>query len=265
MTNRNNTIDPSRRSDRDQTGEIRSGRSLADGNLAVDLQRVSTSPGAPQLLKSTENQTDSIIAIVADVEGFARGWTGRIRGLIHRSSELVERESLLAGAIARLDQQKAEWTDRTAAKEDDLRDQSKRLTKAWLDVESARRKAIQGARVASTASNKTFSGPVVAAPVQPVGLPQPIQQPPATANISRVEAPVGTPASPAGSVRPNSAPVRSAPPMVNVNVPIAVCYASAGGGDSSGDDAFAHAEAATRQKIEEFKRMQRAIRSNRNK
>ncbi|MCA9138376.1 MAG: hypothetical protein KDB00_16510 [Planctomycetales bacterium] len=272
--------------------------------------------------RSGEDQIESLEAVVLDVEEFARGWIGRIRKLIHRSSQLIERESLLAGAIARLDQQKAEWTKRTASKEQGLRDQSKKLTEAWLDVEAERRKAIQGARVAASAANKPNGGPVLAAPISPVSVSQPTVQPVVGAvapqiaggypmphsvpqqggNQQLASKGAGMPVEPGtplkgghemGQVQMPAASPQVNPP-VHVNMPVggqnfsiqnnavignvpahmqgmAVPNApiNAGGSTSSGEelggnDAFGQAEAATRQRIEEFKRMQRAIRSNRN-
>ena len=272
-------------------------------------------------------EQEAIGSIVSDVEEFARGWIGRLRRLIHRSSQLIERESLLAGAIARLDQQKAEWNKRTAAKEAGLRDQSKRLTEAWLEVEAERRKAIQGARAAASASTKPGGGPIVATPIAPAtgtpvtGVPHPIaaaantnvpvaapapiaatQNCPADATAVATKAnALPQPAPQAGKLAgghhsggpvpanhvaagDNSAnQMPAAPPQVNVNVPVggsvpasapmppmAITPIPPGGNTSTGeipgeDEAFQQAEAATRQKIEEFKRMQRAIRSNRHK
>lgn len=310
MKNRNNTLPPSASGNRNQAEENSAGRALAGINLTDDLQRVlSTESGlgnhvgnacalSPQRSPLGGRECESMISIVADIEEFARGWTGRIRRLIHRSSQLIERESLLAGAIARLDKQNAEWCNQTATKEDEIRDHSKRLTEAWLEVESARRKAIQGARVSATAGNQTLSGPVIPAPAPTVVGPHPVQQSDVTDNTSTAEAPVdATVDAAANSAMPVRAAGLSQTPAVRVNVniplggrnaavqnaalhagltsapramsltnaPIAVCYPLSGTGESGRHDDFASAEAATRQKIEEFKRMQRAIRSNRNK
>ncbi|MEL6106624.1 MAG: hypothetical protein AAFU85_11325, partial [Planctomycetota bacterium] len=81
---------------------------------------------------------DSLNTIVQDVEQFARDWIGRVRRILQRSSQLIERESLLAGAIAKLDQQKSDWMKRTREKEAALLEQSKMLSEAWLDVEAQR-------------------------------------------------------------------------------------------------------------------------------
>ncbi|MDV6028592.1 MAG: hypothetical protein F9B45_00475 [Phycisphaera sp. RhM] len=261
----------------------------------------SDSPGTgvpPVNAPGDRSQAEAIGSIVFDVEHFARGWIGRIRRLIHRSSQLIERESLLAGAIARLDQQKTEWSKRTAAKEEGLRDQSKRLTEAWLEVESERRKAIQGARAAATVANTSGIGPVVPSvpagvstgTIPAAGLPQspnagpppiaPAAEPPRDPNVQ----------SPAAMQRQ----LPAAPPPVNINVPVcgpntpppadgrggspvipvgnapilpgqpATGYQGASTEDRDQQAALEHAEAARQQKIEEFKRMQRAIRSNRN-
>ena len=288
MTNRNDTIAPSR---------------PADGNHPADVNRYVADPHAAPAAHSRHHE--SVESIVSDVEQFARGWIGRIRRLIHRSSQLIERESLLAGAIARLDQQKAEWHKRTSAKEEALRDQSKRLTEAWLQVEAERRKALQGARAAATGMNNANSGPVLAAPVAPAAGAQPVVAPKArvisnpalgTPNQQLMpQAPTGQPP----VTQPQAAPARPQviPPAVNVPVaspntpisnrsvinanpigvnpvgvqvtPVANTPISTGGmatthREAEHDEAFEQAEAATRQKIEEFKRMQRAIRSNRN-
>ncbi|WP_372897174.1 hypothetical protein [Stieleria sp.] len=261
----------------------------------------SDSPGTgvpPVIAPLDGSQAEAIGSIVFDVEHFARGWIGRIRRLIHRSSQLIERESLLAGAISRLDQQKTEWSKRTAAKEEGLRDQSKRLTEAWLEVESERRKAIQGARAAATVANKSAIGPVV--PSVPAGvstgtmptaagLPQPTGAGPLP--IAPAAEPPRDPNLPSPAAIQRQMP--AAPPSVNVNVPVcgpntappadgrggspvmpvgnapilpgqpASGYQGASTQDRDQQAALEHAEAARQQKIEEFKRMQRAIRSNR--
>ena len=64
--------------------------------------------------------------------------------------EARETSTLLAGAIAKLDQQKNEWARRTAEKELSLRDQAKKLTEAWLEVEDQRRQKLQTARTTVT-------------------------------------------------------------------------------------------------------------------
>ena len=350
MTDRNDMIAPSRLGGRRRADESLADPTLAAANLTDDLQPILARESGvdhrygehggfePGLTKADDDQCQSVASVVADVDEFARGWIGRIRRLIHRSSQLIERESLLAGAIARLDQQKAEWTKRTAAKEERLRDQSKRLTEAWLEVESQRRKAIQGARVAATAGKKSHSGPVIAAPAGPVAGAQPVQQPavaagnpPAVAAGNPTAVAAGNPPAVAAgnppavaagnpTAEPPANPVTSpvqgtsqvpvAPPPVNVNVPIggnnapisnapiqtapiqngavqnaavtampqampqamplanapvAVGRLPTATKASHGADALEPTEAATRQKIEEFKRMQRAIRSHRNK
>ncbi len=274
MTDRNDMIAPSPPGG----GSDSPGTSLPPVNAPVD-----------------RSQAEAIGSIVFDVEHFARGWVGRIRRLIHRSSLLIERESLLAGAIARLDQQKTEWSKRTAAKEEGLRDQSKRLTEAWLEVESERRKAIQGARAAATAANKPGIGPVV--PAVHAGVPNGTipaaaghPQPPSAGapQIAPTAEPTRDPARPSPPAthgqmpaapppvnvpvcRPNASPPADGPggpPLMPVgNAPIlpgqpAVCQGSQTH-QHNPQAGLEHAEADRQQKIEEFKRMQRAIRSNR--
>lgn len=292
MTDRNNSIAPS---------------PLAAGNPAVGIQRFfsqeigadSQSSGGQEDDVQTAaigaidlQQCESVASVAADVEAFTRAWIGRIRRLIHRSSQLIERESLLAGAISRLDQQKAEWSKRTAVKEEGLRDQSKRLTEAWLEVEAQRRKAIQGARVAATGTGKSGAGPVIATPVhgnqtsqQPVvtpaaGAPNPTAPGPG-AHVAHDPVMPQSPAGPVhgaaaptinmnvpvcGNARPVGGPLPAAGPMMSVgNTPVVSGRPAPNTTESGDQEAFEQAEALKRQRIEEFKRMQRAIRSSQNK
>ena len=282
MTDRNDTIDASSLGDRSQADAAFPNGTQRYRNHGSNGGR-RTGDNNAGTLRSNDSQCESLVAIMSDVEEFSRGWIGRIRQLIHRSSQLIERESLLAGAIARLDQQKAEWTTRIASKEEGLRDQAKHLTEAWLEVESERRKAIQGARAAATGSNKSNSVPVVAAPVQPVAGTQSVQQPVAASTTPKAAA-ASTPVSARATGGLSKMP--PAPLSVNVpvqngalpgcvqvvarrapvpNAPVTAGHLPTTGEQTVSVEDFAHAEAAKRRKIEEFKRMQRAIRSNQNK
>ena len=282
--------------------------------------------------ESSVHQCESVAGIVGDVEEFARGWIGRIRQLIHRSAQLIERESLLAGAIAKLDHQKAEWTKRTVAKEEALRDQSKKLTEAWLEVESERRKAIRGSRVSNIPSSGTSvpgagipgagipgagipgagipGAGIPGAGISGAGIPSAVPPSPHASNVGvsgsnqlpqpvvSVQTTAGTAGSPVmPSPIQNTTPLGSAstPPSASVNVapqvggpamtaptrptiteslaeqsvsgpqespPVNEALADQVGSSERSQEEM---EAATRQRIEEFKRMQRAIRSNRSR
>lgn len=247
-------------------------------------------------------QCESLSAVLTDVEDFARDWIGRVRSLIHQSSQLIERETLLAGAIARLDQQKADWNRRTAAKEEHMRDQAKRLTEAWLEVESERRKQIQGAQVqgaqvqgagaaslggaASAGAQASVTSPAQGnmqvpaqrqapaqglAPAQSLAPAQGYAQshPQPSASVAHAQRIVGPSQStdgpapiPAQQPAPQVAP--RGPVMATVtNAPVASGFTpSVSVGESVSADAVA--EAQKRQRIEEFRRMQRSIQSNRN-
>lgn len=238
-------------------------------------------PGDP----GAARQCESLSAVLTDVEDFARDWIGRMRSLIHQSSQLIERETLLAGAIARLDQQKADWNRRTAAKEEHMRDQAKRLTEAWLEVESERRKQIQGAQTqgagaaslggaASASVQASVTAPAhgtIQAPAHgkapTPGYVQSHPQP--SASVAHAQPIVGPSQStdgpapiPAQQPAPQVAP--RGPVMATVtNAPVASGFTpSVSVGESVSADAVA--EAQKRQRIEEFRRMQRSIQSNRN-
>ena len=49
--------------------------------------------------KTTSVAGDSFGVVVQDVEQFARTWIGRARQIFQRTSQLIERESLLAGPL----------------------------------------------------------------------------------------------------------------------------------------------------------------------
>ena len=251
-----------------------SGRQDSDQTLAQS----NTGLGGPSI---SHQQSESIGSIVVDVEEFARNWIGRVRQLIQRSSQLIERETLLAGAIARLDQQKAEWNKRTAAKEANLRDQAKLLTEAWLEVESERRKHIQGVSAAAVHS----AGPISAVHQTAPSPQRPVQPAPPSPHASR---PGGHDAAPTGQ---GPAPIVNTPPMAAPATPRPQPGVSDGPAPvlPMGDAAMAtvqnapvsagspiasprhddpqtceSAERQKRQRIEEFRRMQRSIQSNRN-
>lgn len=195
---------------------------------------------------------DSLNTIVQDVEQFARGWIGRVRKILQRSSQLIERESLLAGAIAKLDQQKSDWLKRTREKEAALLEQSKMLSEAWLDVEAQRRKAAQGVRASQAAGvgrvARSAGAPPVVAPVSVVE--------PTTEAASPSESSVAPPV----ISNPPVAPVGNTPTDSVANVPVNTMNQATN--TNSGD---VDQEAAARERIDEFKRMQRALRSNRNR
>lgn len=198
---------------------------------------------------------DSLNGIVQDVEQFARGWIIRVRQILQRSSQLIERESLLAGAIAKLDQQKSEWTKRTREKEAGLLEQSKMLTEAWLEVEAERRKAAQGVRSVQPGN--------AARTVRPAAVTSPVVRPVLAEPVNGNEADEKeTP-----TIRPaavSNAPVMPVTPASGetvANVPIN--FTPSASAPENGDDA--DQEHAAQQRIEEFKRMQRALRSNRNR
>jgi hypothetical protein len=275
MTDHNETIPASRLGERTEAGVIgpeqirRSAKETVVGD-GVDQACAS-------VLEVNAPECESLLSVVSDVDGFARGWIGRIRGLIHRSSQLVERESRLADAITRLDEQKAEAAKRHASREQELEDQAKRLTEVWLEVEEERRKAIQGGRPVTTAVTKPIGGPVVAQPVQPVA-PLPHQptgtsgsvqsangqsQMPAAPPLVDVNAPVSGPEPPAPNASTSPPAPAVGPPMPLTNAPISASQFPSPPPDRAVADAVEQAEAATRQKLEEFKRMQRDIRTNR--
>lgn len=245
---------------------------------------------------------NSVGSIAIDVEEFAKTWMHRANRLVHRAARLVERESLLAGAIGRLNQQKEEWKRRTEAKDNELREQSELLTEAWLEVEAERRKAIQGARIAQHGNNRSNPGPiltsqnqtapVIATPVQAVpagpALASPVAPPPVLGDqpiaggavpgsnsvraANEGAAPVDAgqnrlPLAPAARPVISQPPAGMAPPMqpqIPINATSATPGAtneSASGSRASDPDALA---AETKERLEEFKRMQRAIRANRN-
>lgn len=256
------------------------------GSLASDILASIAQPETTPVPDKKENH--SIDSVATDVERFARMWITRVRTLIHRSTQLVERETMLAGAIARLNQQQADWTRKTAAKDAELREQSKLLTEAWLDVEDKRRKALQGSRTANLVTDRPGAGTVAAGHLQtPLG--SPIVQPGrvSTNNVShRVQSvpvaaphevqtapqthlqgdtPVGPPAGPAPPAL--RAPLGMAPamqPVVPQGAPIDTrVNHSAETNNQEGDPDEAQ-ELATQERLEEFKRMQRALRANRN-
>ncbi|OYP28331.1 hypothetical protein [Rhodopirellula sp. MGV] len=246
------------------------------------------------------HDVEALRSIAGDVEQFTRQWIIRIRRVINRSAQLLERESLLAGAIAKLDQQKTEWSKRTAERELALRDQAKRLTEAWLEVEAERRKSMQGGR---TASSKATVVPVVrpvlpaqtnASPVLPAAaMHAGVETPPINAESSVGEIPMPTSIQPAShepthadgnqgvTPSPSHLPVaatepqaanlggipQSAPHIVPplANRPILPNAVQSRPQDGSESDPASPNDAQSRQRIEEFKRMQRALRSNRNR
>lgn len=239
-------------------------------------------PAAPStdVAVASRQQIESVSSIVSDVEEFARNWIGRIRELIQRSAQLIERETLLASAIARLDQQKAEWTKRTAAKEANLRDQAKRLTEAWLEVESERRKQIQGARVAAVnpATPGGSDRPNCTAMQQPLATGPVTARPPGQQSSPVINTPPVGPATVAsaasagsgtggqgtfgtGQTRPSPSPLPVSANVQNAPVSAGPPVASSRHDDPQDDGA---AEQQKRQRIEEFRRMQRSIQSNRN-
>ena len=245
-------------------------RTLGNGNPAADDSN-----------EASVEKCQALAGVIVDVEEFARGWVGRIRQLIHRSSRLVERESLLAGAIARMDQEKAEWSKRTAAKEEALREQSKKLTEAWLDVESERRKAIQGARAANVSGSSSAGNPAIGLPLGAGGQAATVRGGQAATvhggQAATVQQAVVVPVQPTPTapgtpmVNPviaNSPPVAAAPniaPISSVPSPSPMAANTPPQSTAPKEDSHEQAEAETRQRIEEFKRMQRAIRSNRNR
>ncbi|MCO8124658.1 hypothetical protein NHH03_23165 [Stieleria sp. TO1_6] len=265
---------------------------MSERNEMID----SSSPitGSP----SDDQANESLDLIVTEVDNFAREWIGRIRRLIHRSSQLIERESLLANAMSRFDRENAEFNKRSSAKEEGLKEQAKRLTAAWLDVEVERRKALQGARAAVAVAKKATAaspnpavagGPVVPAPAvgnaaaqaaakaasQMPGAPQIPRAPqmpgaPQMPNAPRMGLPpqsdqamprtVASGPQPPPKVKPIGA---TGPQPTAVSGPIAPARL-APDPEAASRDEYEQAEAASRQRIEEFKRMQRAIHSNRN-
>ncbi|KAA5544599.1 hypothetical protein FYK55_09810 [Roseiconus nitratireducens] len=243
-------------------------------------------------------QGESMREIIGDVEQFTRGWIGRIRDLLQRSSQLIERERLLAGAIARLDRQQSEWSKRTQAKEATLEDQSKLLTEAWLSVESERRRTIQGNKAAAAGASAVVSPTIPAQTETSQSEPANGVSPPAAETKEPTAPAASTPDSPAVTTDqkdfqadpaarspvppPNgaTAPVASQTPLPNrvtatqVNVadtftrqrPVQ-CSGDAGSTSATGQNCTdpERMEAITRERIERFRRMQRAIRSSRNK
>ncbi|MEM6469128.1 MAG: hypothetical protein AAF802_06125 [Planctomycetota bacterium] len=202
---------------------------------------------------------DSVEQIATDVEQFTRDWIGRIRRLIHRSSQLVEREALLAGAIAKLNEQKGDWSKRTAERERSLKEQTERLTEAWLDVETERRKAIQGARK-SAAKQRVSQVQTSQAPVAPITQATNAADPPPNESEHPIIESQATLQETAEQVAdPGATNVTD-----NIPVPIAPIPTM---GHPLQNQPISNTDtgAASRQKIEEFKRMQRAIRSSRNR
>lgn len=289
--------------------------SLAISADDSDVSLPSADPNASLLPKPIAEGNDSIQAVATDIETFARGWIGRIRRLIHRSSQLVERESVLASANAKLDQQKAEWSKRTAAKDEALRDQAKKLTAAWLDVEAERRKAIQGAKAAASAAVPQASKPLLATPVatpDPTRCDSRSQLPAAVVPVPVAATPlVATPAAATPSpfdgnssgddgkhpstnqteavgngpprtepasqtnmpqVAPNvhgPQPIPIAPTPVT-GVPMSMAPPAMGlpktmGASAAAQDEPGEMDAASQERVEAFKRMQRTIRTHQNK
>lgn len=232
------------------------------GNGAPQVNQVEDSVAEPP----SEKSRDSVESIATDVEQFTRDWVGRIRKLIHRSTQLVERESLLAGAIAKLNDQKSEWSKRTAERERSLKEQAERLTEAWLEVETERRKAIQGKRQSAAqqlSSGGAASGTqsAVVMPAHPTGMTPSSetihsdtqQQPPGHESQASLEMDEGFDVE-----TPN---VDSTP---NANRPVAIGPGPVLGLPLQNQPiSTTNPGNTSRQKIEEFKRMQRAIRSKR--
>lgn len=233
--------------------------------------------------KTTSVAGDSFSVVVQDVEHFARTWIGRARQIFQRTSQLIERESLLAGAIAKLDQQKSEWIQRTREKEAGLMEQSKMLTEAWLEVEAQRRKAAQGVRSGQNTGRvvRPVGAPPVVAPavvVEPARMPGNVAEPLAAAPESVVSTDPSNTVNPgdvAGGENPNAVvatqgPIANAPvmpvtasPVDSVtNIPVNTS-ASLHPADQASEEP--NKQAANRERIDEFKRMQRALRSNRNR
>ncbi|MFU7562175.1 hypothetical protein ACMFWY_26050 [Roseiconus sp. JC912] len=229
------------------------------------------------------NDAESLREISSDVELFTRSWIARIRRLINRSAQLLERESLLAGALAKLDQQKSEWSKRTAERELALRDQAKMLTAAWLEVEAERRKSMQGGRVGASVAgssnvNRAVSPVAVVSPVLPQNPPAASTQPPTSVEpaASVVEHEPVAPTTPSPASVPDASPSSTGPnpagqnSVINHAPQVANRPILPGGGmshqPSSLDESVqCENDAQSRQRIEEFKRMQRALRSNRNR
>ncbi|WP_436717851.1 hypothetical protein U8335_14505 [Roseiconus lacunae] len=256
---------------------------------------------APQT-QPVAHDVESLRSISYEVEQFTRQWFTRIRRVINRSAQLLERESLLAGAIAKLDQQKSEWSRRTAERELALRDQAKQLTAAWMEVEAERRKSLQGGRMAApmgampmgTAGPvvRTASPPVSVSPPSPTTITGPTTITNATSPGTTAEATpsvhltdrdaeqtiapsdrssttVGHTAHQSHQPPPISSPTgagnaasRSGVPPV-ANRPILPTSNSSIDDEGLSEQERCEADAQSRQRIEEFKRMQRALRFNR--
>ncbi len=254
-------------------GESSKSSSLADlmstgnTNEADDEDPVPTANAGRVSLQ----QCESLGSIVSDVEEFARDWIGRIRQIIQRSAQLVEREALLAGAIARLDQQKADWNKRTAVREANLRDQAKRLTEAWLEVESERRKHSHGGGGATphlpSQSTRTHTAtPAVPQPAQanqqtPPVVNTPAVLPTATGPPAAHHAGGPRPAAPANVAQLLPAAAPMLPPVSNSPVTAGTHPATPRHDDPQACEV---AERQKKQRIEEFRRMQRSLQSNQN-
>ncbi|MEL6108956.1 MAG: hypothetical protein AAFU85_23350, partial [Planctomycetota bacterium] len=120
------------------------------------------------------------------------------------------------------------------------------------DVEAQRRKAAQGVRASQSSGvgrvARSATAPPLVAPVSVVETPKDAASPP--------EQPLAPPV----ISNPPVGPVGRAPSDSVANVPInTICQTS------SADTGDADQEASTRERIDEFKRMQRALRSNRNR
>ena len=325
MNESNHTIESTQQDTARLGDRHEDGSHLADQIIQAIQSDREIAPVDDETASSDGSNADSLQQISQDVDQFARGWIGRGRKLLQRSSQLVERETMLAGAIARLNQQQSEWSKRTSDKDAEIKEHSARLTEAWLEVEAARRKAIQGARAAATGRKLPprpggVVGPVV--PVQPEGAVAPVANPvvathpvvpgeeadhPLTASNSGVplsqtlpQPVVPAPVVPStvaahGQVAPQPVNVQYAPqsglptavplgppaglpqpsnsshPQQNVQgSPVATGFPapiSSTASESSTDPEQAQQliEAAKQKKIEEFQRMQRALRSTQNK
>ena len=210
---------------------------------------------------------------------------------------MVERESLLVGAIAKLDQQKSDWTKRIEEKESGIREQSKLLSEAWLEVEAERRRTIQGSRAASPSTQvavaqtppaQVASAQAAATQVASVQVPAAqgaalnagVSQP--LVGASAANATVNVPAASAAAEHPRvnqptgngSAEMaqESSPTSPQMPVPITDGSVRAAGAPivhSKEGSLFAipasvgegQSDEGRQNKIEEFKRMQRSIRN----